>query len=98
MCEELIEATLSGDAVAVEKLVDQDDVDIDYTDIRGNTALMHAARLNNTSIARILLSHGADASLENKQQQTATSLFSKHGVNLDELLDFKIKQPSPRAP
>lgn len=80
----LIEAILSGDIVGVNSLLKKS-VDINQIDENGNTALIYAARFNRTSIARILLHHGADVSLINNRGETAETLFSKHGVNLDDL-------------
>lgn len=81
----LIAATILGDAAAVQILLDQGEVDVDQIDEQGNTALIHAARFNRPSIARLLIHHGADTSRENDQGQTACSLFTEHGVNLDDL-------------
>ena len=83
----LIEATHLGDIQAVQMLLDEG-ADVNQVAEEGSTALIIAALFNNLSIARILLHHGADASIENDLGQTAFSLFSEHGVNLDNVCDL----------
>ena len=59
----LIAAAEVGDVLAVREYIEQN-VDVDYTNGNGQTALMRAARYNNqTDVLDALLAAGADVSL-----------------------------------
>ncbi len=89
----LIQAVWDRDAAKIQALLDAG-VDInERDDYNGRTALMTAARTGNLEIMDILLSHGADATLHDNENQTALpgtyliacsfyySLFGKNPVN-----------------
>jgi ankyrin repeat protein len=55
---------------------------IDDQDNRGRTALMIAAELGHRSAVELLLAHGADASLLDKQGKTARDLAASEDIKL----------------
>ncbi|MCP4767249.1 MAG: hypothetical protein GY875_13355 [Gammaproteobacteria bacterium] len=63
-------ATIRGYEVVVSALLDEE-VDIDQTDVRGNTALMLAAENKQTDMLRLLLDRGANYGITNRKKQTA---------------------------
>src|SRR5687768_5916422 len=93
---ELSSATMTNDSVAVSRLLDagaRPDVPRD----ENNTALMSAARWGRVGIARLLLTRGADALLENARGETARDLATKAGhVDVARLLEAAERgQPLP---
>jgi len=63
-------ATIRGYRTIAIALLDVG-VNIDQTDVRGNTALMLAAKNRKTDMLKLLLERGADFSISNRKKQTA---------------------------
>jgi ankyrin repeat protein len=63
-------ATIRGYETIVIALLD-DEVDIDQTDARGNTALMLAAKNQKTDMLKLLLDRGANYGITNRKKQSA---------------------------
>ncbi len=66
-----------GDTKRIKELI-EDGATIDATDERGWTPLMHAANNNKTHAIQILLKHGADATKQNAENQTAYDIARLH--------------------
>ena len=64
------------DVVEVMTLLIDRGARLDEQDNRGRTALMIAAELDHAAAVDVLLAHGADKSLKDKQGKTASDLTS----------------------
>lgn len=53
---------------------------INAQDRKGNTALMYAAEHNNSDMVKYLLQHGASASIENRDRETAANFTSRFEI------------------
>lgn len=69
----LILASKDGDAVLVKQLLKRR-ADVNYRSNLGLTALMAAAAMCRTEVARILIAHGANTSLRNNDSKSALDL------------------------
>ena len=67
---QLMKEVLDEDVNRISRTLEQS-VDVNATNHYGWTALMHAARLGNTEIMKILLDNGADINLRDKSGWTA---------------------------
>jgi serine/threonine-protein phosphatase 6 regulatory ankyrin repeat subunit B len=76
--EALMTASCHGDPNVVEVLLDLG-VDVNSTNIAGNTALMCASRLGRTETVKMLLKKGALVDALNEYRETALILASKSG-------------------
>eukprot|EP00762_Andalucia_godoyi_P005325 ANDGO_06764.mRNA.1 Alpha-latrocrustotoxin-Lt1a len=71
---ELIRAADVGAYDEVVHLVESSNVDINYQNETGNSALHIASQRGHEKIVCYLVEHGADISLENKEQKTPMQL------------------------
>ena len=55
-------------------------VDVNQTDIRQNTALMHACKHKDTQMVEFLLEAGADPSVKNGRNKDALSVAAQRGL------------------
>lgn len=68
-----------GHLDTVRYLVEECGMQLNEVDSHGWTPLMHAAALGRDQVVEFLLRHGADASVENKQGETAYHLATMRG-------------------
>lgn len=64
----------SGDSKALEALIRQGEIDLDYQDAKGFSALMLTALEGHVEAFRLLVYAGADSKLSNKSGETAITL------------------------
>ena len=79
--EDLISCAHWGyDAVEpLKELLKKDDVDINATDLTGNTALAWAVRKHNEDVVKILIDAGADVNIQNDQLQSPLAHAVRRG-------------------
>ncbi len=64
-------ACLQGDLAAVQRLIEEVHIDVNYIDRTGSTALMYAAYSGHLEIVKYLVAHGANLSIKNLKGGTA---------------------------
>lgn len=69
--DDLIQATLFGDAERVSSLCSKDDVDVNFKNTQGLTALIVAAYYGRHDCAQRLIDEGADVDAQNNDGNTA---------------------------
>lgn len=87
MTTALHEACLQGDLDAVQKLIQQVKIDVNYLDRTGSSALMYAAYGGFLSIVKYLVTHGAKIDVKNLKGGTAIryAAYAGHRAVVDYL-------------
>lgn len=84
-------ALTRDDAVAIEKLLQEKKVDINYTDGIGDTPLIHAVKARALNVTKLLVENGADVNKQNKLGMTALyhvhcASYSQKDIDFAEIL------------
>ena len=96
----LIFATQANDAVALKKLIERPDIDIDEQDQNGLSAAMIAAAGGQVDAFRLLVYAGANVKLQNKYGETALTLSeANHNADLFEkvILEYALERGNHRS-
>lgn len=80
----LISASERGHVEVVKELLEHTDIDVNYRNARGGTALVEAIVLGNGSeshkkVIQMLIDHGADVNMANKENVTPLQYAEKRG-------------------
>ena len=75
----LLMAAVAGDIQVIQHLIESESVQLEATDIEGNTALILAARHNHFALVQLLIKAGANIHAVNAQGDTAFSLSIRQG-------------------
>jgi ankyrin repeat protein len=94
----LIFTARCGDAVAIEVLLAQPDVDVDEQDVDGCSPIIAAAKAGNVDAFRALVFAGANMKLSNKRGETAmgiAQLSKKRDLFEQVMLEFALEKGLP---
>ncbi len=84
---DLFDAVEFGDREYAEILLDDPDVNVNAQDLAGTTILMLASYYGHLQLVQLILSRGADPSLQDKQGRTALQRAGESGhAGIAELL------------
>ncbi len=75
----LLMAAVAGDIQVIQHFIESESVQLEATDIEGNTALILAARHNHFALVQLLIKAGANIHAVNAQGDTAFSLSIRQG-------------------
>lgn len=75
----LINAASKNRTNLIRSILNNIDIDLEYQNIDGNTALMLAARYGNVEAVELLLMHGAQADIKNYKNETAYDIAMARG-------------------
>ena len=82
---ELMNAVKAENTVQVEGLLARG-ADVNYTDRRGNSAIIHAVRSRQAEIVKLLMENGAEIQKKNKNNETALTIAAAVDTDLHALM------------
>ncbi len=77
--DDLIEAAQFGDLRSLNSLLGDDDIDVNYQDSNGNTALHHAVTYSHIDPVELLIRSNADVNIQSKRGSSVLHIAARTG-------------------